>query len=211
MQGLKVLLIGGTSHVGKSTTAARLAERLGWRSLSTDSLSRHPGRPWRADGTALPDDVVDHFSRLSTSQLVDSVRDHYRNNVWPIAAAIVRCHVNNPFDPSIIVEGSAVLPDPALAEPIPGSRAVWLTVAEDLLASRIRIDSGFDEATGRGRRLIDAFVARTLAFDRSLRADLRRHRMHCLDASRAGVVEALLGMVETPVEPVRSGSTRMDQ
>ena len=44
---LKVILIGGSSHVGKSTVSESLAETLGWSHLSTDRLAAHPGRPWR--------------------------------------------------------------------------------------------------------------------------------------------------------------------
>ncbi len=39
------ILIAGSSHVGKSTFAARLTKALGWSLISTDSLARHPGRP----------------------------------------------------------------------------------------------------------------------------------------------------------------------
>ena len=44
---MRVILIGGTSHAGKSTLGLSLAEKLGWDYLATDSLARHPGRPWK--------------------------------------------------------------------------------------------------------------------------------------------------------------------
>ena len=44
---LRVVLIGGSSHVGKSTLSEALAARMGWERLSTDSLALHPGRPWK--------------------------------------------------------------------------------------------------------------------------------------------------------------------
>ena len=40
------MLIGGTSHVGKSTLGKALASKLGWDCVATDSLGKHPGRPW---------------------------------------------------------------------------------------------------------------------------------------------------------------------
>ena len=73
--GIKVLLIGGTSHVGKSTIAKRLAAQLGWNHLSTDQLARHPGRPWRNDELPVPSDVIAHYSRLTTTELVDAVEE----------------------------------------------------------------------------------------------------------------------------------------
>ncbi|MEL7245323.1 MAG: 2-phosphoglycerate kinase, partial [Cyanobacteria bacterium J06573_2] len=42
----RIILIGGSSHVGKSTLAQSLANKLNWNYISTDKLARHPGRPW---------------------------------------------------------------------------------------------------------------------------------------------------------------------
>lgn len=42
----RVILIGGSSHAGKSTLAQALAAELGWSYGSTDKRARHPGRPW---------------------------------------------------------------------------------------------------------------------------------------------------------------------
>ena len=51
---LRVVLIGGTSHVGKSTASELLAGTLGWAHVSTDSLARHPGRPWKPAPEKVP-------------------------------------------------------------------------------------------------------------------------------------------------------------
>jgi 2-phosphoglycerate kinase len=51
----RVILIGGSSHVGKSTLGQSLAAKLGWSYCSTDKLARHPGRPWvGANGKPIP-------------------------------------------------------------------------------------------------------------------------------------------------------------
>ncbi len=42
----RVILIGGSSHAGKSTLGQAIAAKLGWSYRSTDKLARHPGRPW---------------------------------------------------------------------------------------------------------------------------------------------------------------------
>src|SRR5215468_118437 len=63
LTNLGVILIGGTSHTGKSTVAKRIAERLGAICVSTDSLARHPGRPWPA-AREVPPHVVEHYLQL---------------------------------------------------------------------------------------------------------------------------------------------------
>ena len=94
----KVLLIGGSSHVGKSTLAESLATLLGWTHVSTDRLARHPGRPWASPPRRVPDDVAEHYLKLSVDELIEDVLRHYEVNVWPKVEAIIASHVDDPTD-----------------------------------------------------------------------------------------------------------------
>lgn len=40
---MRVILIGGSSHSGKTTLAETLSAKLGASLVATDSLARHPG------------------------------------------------------------------------------------------------------------------------------------------------------------------------
>ena len=164
----KVLLIGGTSHVGKSTLAKHLSASWGWQHLSTDQLARHPGRPWRQDRTQLSSDVTNHYSTLTADELIDSVCEHYRANVWPIISALVRSHLNNSFEPCLVLEGSAILPELAFEAGFDRTRCIWLTAPDDLIAERIRKSSDFDGRSADERKLIEAFLERTLVFNRMI-------------------------------------------
>ena len=85
----RVILIGGSSHVGKTTLAGRLAERPGWSARSTDYLARHPGRPWRHPPDTLPPHVGEHYLSLDVEDLIASVLGHYRG-LWPVVETIIR-------------------------------------------------------------------------------------------------------------------------
>ena len=66
IDGTRVILIGGSSHVGKSTLGRSITEQFGGRYLSTDNLSRHPGRPWvNANKNYIPKQVAEHYRTLS--------------------------------------------------------------------------------------------------------------------------------------------------
>lgn len=199
---MKVLLIGGTSHVGKSTWGERLAREQGWRHLSTDQLARHPGRPWRSDQQPLPDDVIDHYSGRhgdgAAEALVAAVLHHYRHNVWPIVAALVRSHVNNPFDPGLVLEGSAILPDQALVAQFARCHGVWLTAADATIRERLLQESRYDTRNAGEQRLIEAFLGRTLAFDGQVTAAARRNGQPVLDTGAPGAYNALLDSIRTP-------------
>lgn len=167
-----VLLIGGSSHSGKSTLAKTMAGLLGWGCRSTDRLARHPGRPWRTDGGAVPPHVADHYLSLSTDELLADVVRHYRDNVWPLVERIVSGHTSCAAG-GIVIEGSAVLPD--LAAPLigPRVRGLWLTAGADAFRTRIYASSAYETQSPRGKRMIDRFLARTEAFD-----------AHVVDAAR---------------------------
>ena len=191
---IKVLLLGGTSRVGKSALAARLAATLGWDLRSTDQFARHPGQPWRDDRSQLPADVIAHYSADSVVGLVDSVVRHYRRNVWPIADAVVRSHVNNPFDPRLVLEGSAILPDLVSASGLKGCSSVWLTASDDLIRDRIFESSQFPTRSDCEKTLIEAFVQRALKFNQIIIEAAGRLNQRCLDVGSADVFPELLGL-----------------
>jgi 2-phosphoglycerate kinase len=192
VQATKVLVIGGTSHVGKSTLAGQLAARLGWSYRSTDQFARHPGRPWRDDESQLPTDVVAHYSSESIDGLIDSALEHYRHNVWPVADAVVRSHLNNPFDPCLVLEGSAIIPELVGASPFAGFASVWLTAPNDLIRERILDSSQFGRRSQSEKRLIEAFVQRTLAINEIVVESTGRLGQRCLDVSSTDVLPELL-------------------
>ena len=187
-----VLLIGGVSHTGKSTLAGAIADQLGWRSLSTDQLARHPGRPWRDDNSSLPDDVVAHYQQLSPEQLADEVMDHYRVNVWPIVTALVSSHRNNPFDPNLVFEGSAILPERASAITQRCVRSVFLRADADFLSQRIRLSSGYEQKSAPDQQLIDAFIARALLLNHQLEAQAQKAGVRVYDAADSNLLDQIL-------------------
>jgi 2-phosphoglycerate kinase len=191
----KVLLIGGTSHVGKSAFAQRLAADLSWDYVSTDQLARHPGRPWRDYGSALPDDVAEHYANLSVSALTAAVLGHYKQNVWPIAGAMIRCRVNNPYDRCLVLEGSALLPELVAEANVQRVASIWITASEPLLGQRIHRTSRYPQRGRTEQRLIDAFLARAIAVDRHIREAAGAHGLETVDAETRRLFEHLRDVV----------------
>lgn len=188
---IKILLVGGTSHVGKTTLAARLASTPGWKHLSTDQFARHPGRPWRDDLSQLPADVSAHYSSESALGLLDAVLRHYRQNVWPIADAVVRSHLNNPFDSCLVLEGSAILPETVTASQFENCSSVWLTASNDFIRARILESSQFSDRSQSERKLIEAFVNRALDFNEIIIETAGRLGQPCLDVTSSDVLPDL--------------------
>ncbi|WP_306371404.1 hypothetical protein [Nocardiopsis sp. CC223A] len=172
MRDIRVILIGGTSHTGKSTAARALAERLGFSHATTDHLARHPGRPWRTADREVPPHVAEHYGTLPPDELIGSVLAHYERQ-WPRISAIVAEHATGE-GPGLVLEGSALWPTRVAGLTTPRTGAVWFTASDDLLRERMYTGSGHAAATPRERHLIDVFLARTLRFQELMRAEVER-------------------------------------
>src|SRR5690606_41921201 len=72
IRDVRVLLIGGTSHAGKSSAARAVGDRLGFECRTTDRLARHPGRPWRTPVWEVPPHVAEHYRALAVDARIAS-------------------------------------------------------------------------------------------------------------------------------------------
>ncbi|MBV9788186.1 MAG: AAA family ATPase [Chloroflexi bacterium] len=169
----RVLLIGGTSNVGKSTLAEALAGQLGWHYVSTDKLGRHPGRPWPSDGRAVPQHVAEHYLCLSVDELIDDVLRYY-GSLQPKITALVTAHATDHAIDPLVIEGSALWPE--FVAPLKDDRVamVWLTASDALLQQRIYHASRIAEAAAQEQRMIQKFVARTLRYNAAMMAAVQR-------------------------------------
>jgi 2-phosphoglycerate kinase len=194
-------LIGGSSHLGKSTIAAAVAAMVGGEARSTDRMGPHPGRPWPVGETAPPPHTVAHYQTLSGEELIVSVVAHYRHTIWPLVRDLVRRRSADEASPPLVLEGSALLPDLVAGLVSPAVRAVWLVAEDGLIGARIRRESRYETRDAAGRTLIDTFIARSLSFDALVRDQAGRLGLPTLeigaatseDAAAAAVMRLLAG------------------
>ena len=194
-----VVLIGGTSHVGKSTLARALATSLGFRHESTDRLARHPGRPW----TTTRPDVQEHYARLSVDELTTLQLEHYER-MWPLVERQVRDALG-PGGEGLVLDGSGVLPHRVALLPPDRVAAVWLTAAPTVLRNRIHAGSRIEERPDDERRAAQKFLGRTELYQSRLLADLERAGLPHLDVSDEPGVTDLVARVRRLIDaPARS-------
>ena len=183
--GVKVILIGGSSHVGKSTLAEGLAATLGWSHVSTDSLARHPGRPWRPAPEEVPDQVAQHYLCMSVDELMEDVLHHYRVNVWPKVEAMIAAHSNDMVTAGIVLEGSALWPEFVASLDSDQIRALWLTAPDEVFQQRIHEGSLYRLKSAREQMMIDKFLERTLTYNARMVDAVNRRGFILVDVSEA--------------------------
>ncbi len=182
---LRAILIGGTSHAGKSTLAAALAAHLSWEHRSTDRLARHPGRPWSVNGRPVPSHVAEHYATLSPDELLADVLEHYRVNVMPQVQEILNTPAADASSCGLVLEGSALWPDYVANLLGDEVMAVWLVAPDKVIADRIRGNSRCADASATEQHLIQKFIDRTLLYNRQLITSLAQHGLTSLKAHAA--------------------------
>jgi 2-phosphoglycerate kinase len=170
---LRVILIGGSSNIGKSTLAESLAIKLGWRQISTDSLARHPGRPWRTKPESVPLHVAEHYLSLSADALIEDLLRHYRS-MWPNLESMITRHATNDSTERLILEGAALWPEFVATLNLDNVAAIWLTASNDFLQARIHQASQFEEATVQGKVMIQKFLERTYRYNGQMMNAIKR-------------------------------------
>lgn len=182
---LSTILIAGTSHVGKSTLAGLLSKKLGCEAISTDSLARHPGRPW----PSIPAPVEEYYAELSADTIHWFLRVHHQN-IWPLIRSLID-NSSNTGNPAIF-EGAALRPEfiaPLLGSTVAG---VFLHAGNDFLLERMRFHARYDDATASQRRIMDAFIERSLRENTEMLASAREHRVPVVDVTKPGAFENLV-------------------
>ncbi|MBE9049885.1 2-phosphoglycerate kinase [Nostocales cyanobacterium LEGE 11386] len=189
----RVILIGGSSHAGKSTLGRALAAKLGWSYRSTDKLARHPGRPWvGANGKAIPAHVMEYYRKLSVEALFLDVLSHYEKNVVPQVEVIVHSHASDLSTECLTFEGSALWPG-FVANLVGenGVKAIWLTAREQLFRNRIFSESNFCHVCKDEKHLIQKFLDRTLLYNKHMREEVERLGFMCIDVESIATADEL--------------------
>ena len=161
---IRVILIGGSSHAGKSTLAQALADQLGWQHRSTDYLARHPGRPWKTKPDVVPAHVAEHYLTLPVEELLADVLAHYQR-LWPQIKEIVTTHATDLSASPLVLEGSALWPESVVTLQQDNVAAIWLTASNAFFQKRIYDGSQFDKTTGKDKEMIQKFLARTQLYN----------------------------------------------
>ena len=195
---VRAILVGGSSHAGKTTLSECLASELGWDRVSTDSLARHPGRPWRPEPEQVSEKLANHYLCLSVDELIADVLRHYKDNVWPKVEAIVASYLAGASGHGVVVEGSALWPDFATSLDCDRTGALWLTASEEVFTQRIYCSSRYYSKSPRERLMVDKFLLRTLAYNSRMAEAARRHDFMLVDVGESNLAgDAQLSAADT--------------
>jgi len=172
----RIILIGGASHIGKSTLGKALSIKLKGEYIATDNLARHPGRPWSTEkDKEIKPHVAEHYRGLSAPELLSDVLVHYGQNVLPQVIELIQTYNLNKY---LIIEGSALYPG-FLINTVGSKkvRGIWLAGSYSLFKNRIFANSNFYSAGEEQKYLIYKFLERTWLYNQVMINDLKKLKL----------------------------------
>ena len=157
-----IILIGGSSHVGKTLAAQRLLEKTGYPYYSLDHLKMG-------------------FIRTGKTEL--TVNDDYemRYFLWPFAAEIIKTAIENSQD--LIIEGCYIpgeWRDSFDESYLRHIRCVFIVMSEDYIRGNVDKITGF--ASVIEKRLCDETdMERLIRCSRNFKADCEKYGISCIE------------------------------
>lgn len=170
------ILVGGTSHTGKSTLSASLATAFNYEVLSTDKMARHPGRPWPH---ARPH-VAEFYRNLSADSIHTFLR-HHHENLWPSVKRLVEDRLA--AKTYCILEGSALRPEFLAEIAGPQNVCICLYASAELIQKRIYANSHYADLPPELRSLVDAFLERSVRDNEANALAAKQHGIQLIDVA----------------------------
>ena len=149
------LLLLGTSHVGKSTSAVRIGEALAWPVTSTDKLGRHPGRPWMD----VSDAVIEYYLRLSDDTIHWFLLVHHQNMRFIVGETIKAARRTGR---GFVLEGAALRPEYLADWETEGLAAVCLWAEGAVVRERIKAAAEYSRRSDETQQAIEKFAERSV-------------------------------------------------
>ncbi len=181
-----VILIGGSSHVGKTYLAQKLLEELHYPYVSLDHLKMGFIRTKRTD-LAVEDD------------------DKMRDFLWPFASEIVKTAVEN--GQNLIIEGCYIPADWKKSMPeayLKDIYSVFLVMSEKYL--RAHIDAVRDKACVIEKRIADETdLEKLVKSSRCLREECALHGIPCYEIDASFDIEDMKDFVINGVRGLKEG------
>lgn len=178
------LLLLGTSLVGKSTCAEAVGHGTGWPVVSTDGLSRHPGRPWMG----APEQVLEYYLRLTNDTIHWFLRVHHEN-MRPLIRENLKAR--REFGGGFVLEGAALRPEYLSDYEAGDALAVCLRIDPQVLRQRIGHESAYTQRDETMRKAIEKFAERCVRENDALVEAAIRHDVLVVDITRPAEADRL--------------------
>ncbi len=180
----KVLLIGGSPMIGKSTVARRMASQYEIQSLSTDDI----GEMLQTVVDINPMkgmDYLKYYENVDVKQQIEDLKQYHRS----MESAIIKMiDIHSKWGSSMIIEGYAVYPH-LLNANTENVEAIYLLANDALLLSRLNKSKAFEDASDKAKQ---NYLQRSLGHNQFLREECEKYNCKSIQINGTETVDEIV-------------------
>lgn len=164
----KVILIGGSPMVGKSTIAIKLSSKYGYNCISTDDIGE--ALQTVIDINPMNNmDYQEYYIKKSIGELITDVEE-YHLKIWPAIKKLIDIHSD--WSTPIIIEGFALYPRLLKSVKADNIASIWLVGSSDLFRERLIRREEFYKGASDVNLLIDKYIKRSSWHNSKIKKEL---------------------------------------
>lgn len=154
---VKVILIGGSPMIGKTTLATELALKYRYNCISTDDIGEIVQTI--IDINPMKDfDYREYYIKKSVENLIKETIK-YHKEIWKPIKHLIEIH--STWSNPIIIEGWALYPKLLSSIKKQNIKTFWLIADEDILEKRIMGNKDFYEGASNKEKMISNYLKRS--------------------------------------------------
>lgn len=161
----KVLLIGGSPMIGKSTVARKISARYELENFSTDDI----GEILQTASDINPMKKMNYLDYYENTDIDAQIEDlkKYHSVIETAVSKLVSIHSD--WGHSMVIEGYAIYPNIDLND---NTKAIWLIASEELLLNRLNNSKAFSSASDKAKQ---NYLMRSVWHNKFLEKQCRIH------------------------------------
>lgn len=195
---LKVILIGGSPMVGKSTIARIMASKMMWSCLSTDDIGEILQTAIKINPMC-DQNYIDYYTNTDIDKLIEDIK-LYHSQLQPAISRLIDIH--STWGNPLIIEGWAIYPELLKNIDCTFVDSVWLISDKKLLEKRLETNINFHSQTNESHKWLEKYLARSLWHNNLLlqQCKLQNKKYLCVngDESPDDLIETIFQMLYLP-------------
>ncbi len=183
----KVLLIGGSPMIGKSTVARKISAMYEWSHLSTDDIGEMLQTV--VDINPMKDmPYLDYYENTEVEVQIEDMLQYHRH----IEKAILKMiNIHSQWGQSMVMEGYAIYPNIVTNK---NTEAIWLIATEELIRNRLDKSKAFSSASVKAK---ENYLKRSLWHNNFVEEQCRLHNRKQLKIYGNEMVDEIVkGIIE---------------
>ncbi len=157
-KGIKVILIGGSPMVGKTSLSMKLASKFEYNCISTDDV----GQILRTVTKNHPMDGLDYREYYIKKSLKELISDTTKLHklAWPAIKLLIESH--STYGSPLLVEGFALYPKLVNSIMNKKMKSIWLIGEKNIFENRLIKENNFYKGASNEEMLISKFCQRSI-------------------------------------------------